>query len=239
MRRPPGDPPPAGRGGPQRIPRPPGARRGGPPPWAELPEDARRLSAAAVRQAFADPPDPRRPPVERLIGIRRASAVLAPLYERDGELTVVLTRRARHLRAHSWEVSFPGGRQHAGETLVETALREAEEEIALSPHSVEVLGELDHLATVSSGSSIVPYVGLLEERPDLVPDPGEVEAVLDVPVAELLDPAHFREERWNLPPLNRPIYFFELEGDTLWGATAAMLVDLLGRLTGTAPEPGL
>jgi hypothetical protein len=85
----------------------------------------------------------------------------------------------------------------------------------------------------------VPYVGLIGGRPDLEPDPAEVEAVLHVTLAELLDPEIFREERWGLAPLDRPIYFFELAGDTVWGATAAMLVDLLSRITGTEAEPGL
>ena len=152
---------------------------------------------------------------------------------------MVLTRRSAHLRAHRHEVSFPGGRQHPGETLTETALREAREEVGLEPSVVEIVSELDHLATVSSGSSIVPYVGVIGGRPDLEPDPAEVEAVLHVTLAELLDPAIFREERWGLAPFDRPIYFFELAGDTVWGATASMLVDLLSRITGTEAEPGL
>lgn len=239
MRPPPGGPPPVGRGGPQRIPRPPGARRGHPAPWSHLTEAQRHLDLSRVRAVFHDPPRPRRPPADRLLGVRRASAVLIPLYEHAGELWVVLTRRAAHLRAHRSEVSFPGGRQHEGETLVDTALREAAEEIHLDPSDVEVVGELHHLATVASGSSIVPFAGVLDGRPRLVPDPGEVDAILHVRLSELLDPAIFREERWNLPPLDRPVYFFELEGDTLWGATAAVTVDLLTRLTGTRAEPGL
>lgn len=160
--------------------------------------------------------------------------MLAPLYEADGDVHVVLTRRAQHLRSHRGEVSFPGGGQDPGEAPVDTALREAAEEIGLDPRSVEVVGELDHLETVTSRSFIIPFVGVLPGPPDLHPNPAEVDRVLHVPLRELLDPGVFREERWGLPPMDRPVYFFELEGDTVWGATGAMLRNLLAVLTGTA-----
>lgn len=224
----------ARRGGPQRIPRPPGTRLGGPPSWASLPEDQRHPSLDEVRAALAEGPEPRRSPVEGLTS--RYSAVLAPLYEHDGETHVVLTRRAWHMRSHTGEVSFPGGKQEPGETPWQTALREANEEVALDPSSVEQVGELHHLATVTSRSSIVPYVGVLPGRPRLVPNPGEVDAILHVPLAELLDPEAYRQERWGLPGIERPIHFFEIVGDTIWGATAAMLVDLLTRITAGAAD---
>lgn len=188
-------------------------------------------SLEAVREALAAAPPPRLSPLEGTGA--RASAVLAPLYEADGEVHVVLTRRAQHLRSHRGEVSFPGGGQDPGEALVDTALREAAEEVGLERSSVEVVGELDHLETVTSRSFIVPFVGLLPAPPDLHPNPAEVDRVLRVPLRELLDVGVFREERWGLPPMDRPIYFFELEGDTVWGATGAMLRNLLALLTGT------
>jgi 8-oxo-dGTP pyrophosphatase MutT (NUDIX family) len=228
----PSTPPAVARGGPQRIPRPPGTRLGGPPAWASLPEASRRPTLHGVRRALADGPEPRRSPVEGLTS--RCSAVLAPLYEHEGEVHVVLTRRAWHMRSHTGEVSFPGGKQEPGETLWQTALREAREETHLDPGSVERIGELDHLATVTSRSSIVPFVGVLPDRPRLVPNPDEVDAILHVPLAELLDPAVYRQERWGLPGIDRPIHFFEIVGDTIWGATASMLVDLLTRITATA-----
>jgi 8-oxo-dGTP pyrophosphatase MutT (NUDIX family) len=233
---PPTSPIPAGRGGDQIIPRPLNATAGGPAPWAHLPAARRRPALVDVQKALAQVGPPVRSERERTPGIDRASAVLAPLYEVDGELHVVLTRRTWDLRSHQGEVSFPGGRQDDGDAdLWATALRESREEIALDTSRVECLGELDHLATITSRSFIVPYVGALPDgRPDTVANPAEVSAVLHVPVAELLDPAIYREERWTFPwAEDRPIFFFELVGDTVWGATGAMLRQLLGFVTGT------
>lgn len=219
------------RGGAQFIPRPAHIMIGGPPPWAGLPLQERLvdLETLVKRLELAGPPRPS--PLERA-GVR-ASAVLAPLYEEDGEVMVVLTRRAQHLRAHRGEVSFPGGGREEGETLAEAALRESYEEIGLDPGMVEIVGELDHLQTYSSRSYIVPFVGVLRERPELTPNPNEVELILHVSLRELLLDEVYREEWWGLAPLARPLYFFELVGDTIWGATAAMLRNLLAIATGT------
>ena len=232
---PPTAPVPAGRGGDQVIPRPLNARPGRPAPWAHLPLEARRPRLADVRRALDAAGDAIPSERELLPGIDRASAVLAPLYEDGGELMVILTRRTWEMRSHSGEVSFPGGRQDETDIdLWATALREAHEEIALDRSLVEPIGELDHLATVTSRSFIVPYVGAVDGRPSTAPNPPEVSAVLHVPVAELLDPAIFREEVWTFPwAEDRPIFFFELVGDTVWGATGAMLRQLLGLVTGT------
>ncbi|HYI62138.1 MAG TPA: CoA pyrophosphatase [Acidimicrobiales bacterium] len=244
----------AGRGGPQRIPRPPGGvGPGAPAPWADLPDEARRPSVDDVRRALAAAGPARPSPVERhgfsvaslpaeVRALARAedvaavpSAVLAPLYDRDGEAWVVLTRRSLAMRAHAGEVSFPGGRAEVGDAdLVATALREAEEEIGLDPATVEVVGELDHLATLTSGSFIVPWVGVMAGPPELRPESSEVDTVLHVPLSELMSPGVFREERWSFgPTTSRPIVFFDIVGDTVWGATAAMLRQLLGLVTGT------
>jgi len=221
---------PGWRGGAQRIPRPLSCREGDPAPWASVPLAHRDPSLDLIRAALAAGGPPRLSPLEGT-GVR-ASAVLAPLYDHDGVVHVVLTRRAQNLRSHHGEVSFPGGGEDRGDAdLWATALRESFEEVALDPASVERIGELDHLQTVTSRSYIVPYVGVLPGRPDLVASPAEVELVLHVPLRELLADGVFREERWGLAPLDRPIFFFELVGDTIWGATAAMLRNLLTVVT--------
>jgi 8-oxo-dGTP pyrophosphatase MutT (NUDIX family) len=226
-------------GGRQVIPRPPGARAGGEAPWAGVDEAHRRgLTVARVRTAFAGGretpgwaqkvaadgfPDPGSP-----------SAVLAAMFDEGGEARVVLTRRAAHLRAHRGEVSFPGGRLDGEETAEEGALREASEEIGLDRGRVELVGRLSAVTTYASGSFITPVVGLLPARPVLVASPTEVEHVFDVSLAELADPAIFREEWWTVagrgPGVGGepfPVWFFELPDDTVWGATARMIVDLL------------
>jgi len=185
---------------------------------------------------MATAPSPRAQAVE---GSALRSAVLAGLYgaPKDDRAHVVLTRRSARLRHHSGEVSFPGGRQEPGEDLWVTALREAEEEIALDRSAVVHLGELDHLRTVTSRSWIVPYVGEITDPPRVLPalvaSPDEVEVVLHVGLDELLADGVFREELWTFGAQTRPVYFFEIDGDTVWGATAAMLRNLLAILTDT------
>jgi 8-oxo-dGTP pyrophosphatase MutT (NUDIX family) len=224
------------RSGAQVIPRPASIRPGSPPPWINLASADRRITLASIRGSFAAAPEPLLSPLEGT-GVR-ASAVLAALYESGGEVYIVLTRRAQHLRSHRGEVSFPGGGQDPGEDLRTTALREACEEVGLDPAGVEIIGELDHLQTVTSQSYIVPYVAVLPGRPTLEASPSEVELILHVPLSELLDPAIFREERWGIAPLEFAVQFFEIPGDTVWGATGRMLRNLLGLLTGTPWRDG-
>ncbi len=162
----------------------------------------------------------------------RHSAVLVPLYDGPDGAEVLLTRRSQALRNHRGEVSFPGGRMDPGETPLQTALREAHEEVALDPSLPRVLGELDHLSTVASRSRIVPIVASLPERPVVHPSNSEVARVLFVPLADLLAPGTYREELWGSPPLDRSITFFELDDETVWGATARMLAQLLGLALG-------
>lgn len=234
------------RGGPQEIPRPADAAPGGPAPWAHLDGPARRIDLADLAARLAG-----RVPSTAVLEpfpVRRAAAVLVPLYDNGDGLHVVLTRRPSRMRAHAGEVSFPGGGQDPEDAdLVATALREADEEVGLPPGRVEVMGRLDPLVTMSSGASIVPVVGLVRDLPPLRAEPAEVDAILHVPLAELLRDDVYREERWPFPdtleaPLGgwpagldgpRPMYFYELVGDTVWGATARMLTQLLQIATGT------
>lgn len=222
-----------GRGGPQVIPRPALWTPGRPAPWSQIGETSGLIVPDRVREAVPAQRTGLPSPVAELGA--SPSAVLIALYEHDGELHVVLTRRAKTLRTHKGEVSFPGGRAEPGETHLQAALREAQEEVFLEPSLVEPLGELDHLTTVTRRAYIVPVVGLLPERPELGRNPAEVEAVLHVPLSELMAPGVFREERWGEGEQSRPVYFFDLVGDTVWGATAALLRQLLALLTDTDP----
>ena len=232
------------RGGPPVIPRPHDWREGRPAPWsADFPHrSAQRpllpssLTLQRVAEAFPPERSGRPSPVETEGAA--PSAVLVAFFEEPADggdepgLHVLLTRRAWGLRTHRGEVAFPGGRCELGESSAEAAVREAWEETALDPGEVRVLGELDHLTTVTRRAYIVPVVATLPGRPELEANPDEVDQVLMVPVAELLADGVFREERWGDDELHRPVYFFELVGDTVWGATAAMLRQALALLVG-------
>ncbi len=108
-----------------------------------------------------------------------------------------------------------------------TALREAQEEVGLDIGRPSVVGELEHLSTIVSKSYIVPVVATLDERIELRPRSGEADRVMWTPVAELTRPGTYHRERWGIPPLDRPLHFFHLDDETVWGVTARMLVDLL------------
>ena len=221
------------RGGPQKIPRPDIWTPGRPAPWAGLDSSSRLILPERIRSVYPRSRAGLATPVTAQGAA--ASAVLIPIYDLDGELHVVLTRRSWTMRTHKGEVSFPGGRADPGEDALTAAIREAREEVSLDPALVEPLGELDHLTTVTRRAYIVPVVALLSEPPQLHPNDAEVDRVLHGPLSELTADGVFREEVWGEGPLSRPIYFFDLDGDTVWGATAAMLRQLLARLTGTDP----
>jgi 8-oxo-dGTP pyrophosphatase MutT (NUDIX family) len=142
---------------------------------------------------------------------------------------VLLTRRSWELRHHRGEISFPGGRIDPGETPTDTALREAHEEVGLDPGSVEVRGELTHLNTVVSRSYIVPKVATVDARHELTGRTMEVDRVMWVPLSELTRPDTYRSEVWGIGPGDRTLHFFHLDDETVWGATARILVDLLER----------
>ena len=164
---------------------------------------------------------------------RRPAAVLCALFEEDDQAHVVLTRRSSRLRSHTHQVSFPGGRLDPGEQPLDAALREAREEVGLDPAGVTVLGRLSPLRTTANPAPITPFVAALPRRPVLVPNPAEVERAFTVPLVELTHPEVYREEIWTFPDGGeRPMQFFELIGDTVWGATARMLTELLDVVLG-------
>jgi 8-oxo-dGTP pyrophosphatase MutT (NUDIX family) len=220
------------RGGAQRIPRPSAFRPGGPAPWAGLGPAARRFTLAEVRARLADLP----PAVDKGPNVdgSRPAAVLVPLYEAGGEARLILIKRPEWMPSHRGEIAFPGGKFEAGldADLRATALREAHEEIGLAPGGVEIVSRLDGIGTVATRFTIAPFVGFLDGRPDLQPSPREVARVLDVPLSELLDPDVYREERWDTHTFDFDVHFFDLEEETVWGATARILTSFLVDLVG-------
>lgn len=160
------------------------------------------------------------------------AAVLVPLYEDDGDLRLLLTKRPMHMPTHKGHLAFPGGKPHPGdEGVVGTALREAQEEVGIVPDSVEVLGFLEPIHTVEYSRFVVPVVGRVAPRPSIVPDPGEVDKVLEPVLADLVDEASWWYEEWQ----GRHVWFRDIDDEVLWGATATMTRRLLG-LPERAPE---
>ncbi len=207
----------------QKIPRPDGFQLGPAPRWQEV-ADLPLLTKERVQQALArvtrdEWPDPIQ------------AAVLCALFEEDGCLCVLLTRRAASMRSHTSEVSFPGGRLEKDESPQAAALREAFEEVGLNPDEVEILGNLSPFSTRKLEVAILPFVGWLSQPPSLEPNPDEVEQILRVPLARLWEKGAYHQEIWDLPEISGlAIHFFELDEDIVWGATAHVLDELLGRL---------
>ena len=134
------------------------------------------------------------------------------------------------MRTHRGEISFPGGRLDPGETAADAALREAHEEVGLDPALVTVEGELEHLNTIVSRSYIVPVVGSRRCtcRAYSRPAPRSI-ACSGCRWSSSLRPDTYRSERWGTPPTDRLLHFFELDDETVWGATASVIVQLLSR----------
>lgn len=182
-----------------------------------LSDDLRQALAAAI-------------PQETVAAHETEAGVLVPLYEQDGELHAVFTKRREDLRRHPGEISFPGGRRdHEHEHLHTTALREAEEEIGLAPEQVDLLGTLTPVRTFVTGFVIFPYVGLIEAGNEWTLSPAEVDVVLELPLRALV-------EGFAVRPMTRRGLTFDTDtyivGDHLiWGATARILGELLTRVT--------
>jgi 8-oxo-dGTP pyrophosphatase MutT (NUDIX family) len=206
-------------GGRQEVPRPPNSRVEFDHPWD--------VDSTWTVDELIAPVATSSAPLIPTFPDARNSAVLLVLADGPDGAEVLLTRRSMEMRNHKGEMSFPGGRCDPGESAVETALREAHEEIGLHPGRPNVVGELEHLSTIVSKSYIVPVVATLDERIDLQPQTMEADRVMWTPISELTRAGTYHRERWGLPPLDRPLHFFHLDDETVWGATARMIVDLL------------
>ena len=164
---------------------------------------------------------PRREPQDATV-----AAVLVPIVTHGAGLTVLFTRRTAHLKHHSGQVSFPGGRAEPADAGPEvTALREAEEELGLPRQRVEVLARLPEYFT-RTGFRVTPIVGLVAPPLELVPDAREVDAVFEVPLAFLLDARNHRRETRDFGGRSATYYVIEHDSHRIWGATAGMIVNL-------------
>ena len=212
------------------------------PPRDFSPDDLRRLARERLQprlaeDAFASGAAPRASdfalngplPDSRTIARAHPAAVVAPIVARSGGLSVLLTLRAAHLRTHSGQVAFPGGKIDAGETARETALREAREEIGLEARYVEPLGWLDPYLT-GTGFRVAPLVALIDPAFTLRVNAHEVADVFEAPFAFLMDPANHRLEQREWQGAKRKFYAMPYGERYIWGATAGILRNLYERL---------
>ena len=214
-------------GGAQNIPRPTSRRDGGAPLWVD--QSINFHLDAVVDRIDRSPPD--EPSIRQPRDDEKVAAVLVLLTNGERGTEVLLTRRSTQLKNHSGEISFPGGRVDIGESMIEAALRETHEEVGVHPDLVEVRGGLSALSTFVSKSFIVPIVATIGEKPAMTLNAHEVERAMWVPLEELVRPDTFSWEWWSFDghesSSEKPMFFFHLEDETVWGATARILHELL------------
>jgi len=167
------------------------------------------------------------------------AAVLVPLYPKDGQWHILLTKRTDRVEHHKGQVSFPGGAVDATDVdLPYTALRESHEEIGLLPDDVEIIGQLDDIVTISN-FCVTPFVGIVTRSPyAFAPHREEVAELLEVPISHLLDPANIRweERHLNGRPVLLPNYLFGEH--VIFGATARILWQFLELVAPLAQRAG-
>lgn len=157
---------------------------------------------------------------------RVLSAVLLPIYYREGQYYILLTKRTQQVSEHKGQISFPGGvYQPEDATLLATALRECAEEIGVKAREVEVLGELDDAITTTSRYVISPYVGLIPWPYQFQVNAAEIEKIIEAPLAVLRDDS--REETETIDGKAVASYVYHYQGEIIWGATARILNQFL------------
>lgn len=189
------------------------------------------MTREGIRKALSQ----RNKRVEDLAGYMPA-AVLLPLFEKAGDYHLVFTKRTETVNYHKGQFSFPGGRPHPGDrSMLDTALRETWEEIGLPPKEADVLGELDDIATYTTGFIITPFVAMIPFPHKFSANPGEVDEIIEVPLTALQDKKNFAEEILEVG--GRPImqYFYHYHDRVIYGATARIVkhfLEVLGPAAG-------
>jgi len=151
------------------------------------------------------------------------AAVLISLFQQDGRWRFPLIKRAKDEYVHSGQIALPGGRIEAGETPVESALREAEEEVGLNPEKVRIIGQLTPLLIPVSKFLVFPVVGIVREEPKWTRNSTEVDSIFTVSIDEILDDSIVKSEMWKFAVGVRNVPFFYLNRHKVWGATAMIL----------------
>lgn len=156
------------------------------------------------------------------------SAVLVPIYKKDGEYHVLLTKRTEELEYHKGQICFPGGSHHdEDDSLKDTALREAYEEVGIRPEDVEILGELDSMGTLTSNFLITPFVGIIPYPYEFTVSKHEIDELVEVPLSALTDDSNYWEETLSAEGVTGKASFFKYKDMVIWGATARVLKQLV------------
>jgi 8-oxo-dGTP pyrophosphatase MutT (NUDIX family) len=153
--------------------------------------------------------------------------VLLLSYPHQGQWYLPLTLRPSHLAAHAGQVSLPGGAEEPGESTAEAALREFHEELGDDGTPIDLLGALSPYFVRSSNYLVAPWVAVAERRPRLIPNPAEVEELLEVPLAHLLDPAQFGSHLREHEGQTYTAPHFLFQSHRIWGATCMILGELV------------
>jgi 8-oxo-dGTP pyrophosphatase MutT (NUDIX family) len=159
-------------------------------------------------------------------GAREAAGLVLIFPDRAQDATFVLTERSPDLPAHPGQIGLPAGMQAPGETLEDTALREAEEEVGIDAGAVQLLGALSSVYIPPSNILLHAFVGHVDVPPSFRPLPREVTRIFEVPLSALLDSSALREEKRRLPTGEAIVPFFDFSGEKIWGATAIILAEL-------------
>lgn len=198
-----------------------------------LPGLAAQITMAPSPRPFYPPDDGPKP---------RQAGVLLLLYPIQGRLHILFTVRPANLEYHAGQVSFPGGGREEGDrTLVETALRETQEELGISTDPLEILGPLTPLYVPPSNNYVYPFVAYSPCRPPFRPDPSEVAELLEIPLGTFLNPAIRQEDRMEREGVQVIIPYYAVGGYKIWGATAIILAEFLAMISAvstTTPPNG-
>jgi 8-oxo-dGTP pyrophosphatase MutT (NUDIX family) len=186
------------------------------------------LPGRAAQYHMAPQPRPGAEPDDRPHPNARQSSVLLLFYPYEETVYFPLILRPTYPGVHSGQVALPGGRFEPGDKdLIQTALREAHEEVGIDPAQVNVLGQLSDLYIRPSNSLVLPVVGWTSERPAFLPDTREVALLIEASLLEFLDPTNRRTEVWELANRTANVPLFGIQNQTVWGATAMILGELL------------
>lgn len=186
------------------------------------------LPGREAQYRMAPQPRPGAEPDDQLPIDARRGGVLVLFYPLDDQPYLPLILRPTYDGVHSGQVGFPGGGQEAGDPdIVATALREAHEEIGIACEPITILGQLSPLYVFASNYLVQPTVAWMAQPPHFQTDQREVAALIETPLADLLNPANYRREHWQLRGRTVDVPFFHIQNQTIWGATAMMLSELL------------